>query len=426
VSVPPSSALPSSVPPAAASPSPVLPSSGVISFARGVPSPDLFPVRELAEASRLAFARDSATALNYGPPAGYRPLQERLGDLHGAAPDRVVITPGSYILLSLLVRVLARSGPVLVEAPTYDRVNNLLRQAGARVAEIPRGRDGIDLAALERHLTVSAAGTVDPPAFLYVMPTVHNPTGTTMPPPDRERLADLAVRHGLLLVEDDPYGRLRFGGEPVASLRDLLEARGAGHLSVFASSFSKTVAPGLRVGYGVLPEHLAGPVTQAALETYVSPPLWPQAVVHEFLGAGFLPAHLARVRAMLRERCDVLTGRLEAGLGEQARWSVPDGGYFLWLELPEALRAVDLLAQCEQAGVTFAPGSGFFYGSGSGAGAGGATGGGAGGEHSARLCFSFPSVADIRAGADRLTAAARRLLNDRPPELPDEEAAHVR
>ena len=369
-----------------------LPGSGVISFARGIPSPDLFPVRELAEASRRAFANHSDTALNYGPPAGFPPLAERLGDLHGVEPGRIVITPGSYILLTLLVRMLAGPGPVLVEAPAYDRVNSLLRQEGARVIAIPHNGDGIDLAALEGHL---AAG--DAPAFLYVMPTVHNPTGTTMPPPDRDRLADLAVRHGLLLVEDDPYGLLRFGGEPTASLHSLLEARGAGHLGVFASSFSKIVAPGLRVGYGVLPGHLAGPATEAALEEYVSPPMWPQAVVHEFLAAGFLPAHLARVRAMLRERCDALAGGLEAGLAGQARWPAPDGGYFLWLELPGGLRSDELLAECEQAGVTFAPGPGFFYHGGGG--------------HRARLCFSSPSLDDITIGADRLTAAARRLLN---------------
>jgi len=369
------------------------PDSGVISFARGIPSPDLFPARELAEASRRAFAKHSDTALNYGPPAGFRPLAERLGDRHGVAPGRVVITPGSYILLTLLVRVLAGSGPVLVEAPAYDRVNSLLRETGARVIQIPHNGYGTDLDALERYL---AAGE-EPPAFLYVMPTVHNPTGTTIPPPDRERLADLAVRHGLLLVEDDPYGQLRFGGEPVAPLHSLLEARGAGHLAVFASSFSKIVAPGLRVGYGVLPEHLAGPVTEAALETYVSPPMWPQAVVHEFLEAGFLPGHLVRARTMLRERRDALTGALEAGLGGQARWETPDGGYFLWLELPGGLRSDDLLAECERAGVMFAPGPGFFYHG--------------GGERYARLCFSFPSLDDIRAGADRLTAAARRLLN---------------
>jgi 2-aminoadipate transaminase len=378
----------------------VRPEPGVISFARGIPCPDLFPVAELAEASRRAFANHSDTALNYGPPAGFRPLAERLGDRHGVAPGRIVITPGSYILLTLLVRVLAGSGPVLVETPAYDRANSLLREAGARVVQIPHNGHGAGLDALERYL---AAGQ-EPPAFLYTMPTVHNPTGTTLPPPDREGLADLAVRHGLLLVEDDPYGQLRFGGEPVASLHSLLEARGAGHLAVFASSFSKIVAPGLRVGYGVLPGHLAGAVTEAALETYVSPPTWPQAVVHEFLAAGFLPEHLARVRVMLRERYDALAGGLEAGLPGQARWPVPDGGYFLWLELPGGLRSDDLLAECERAGVTFAPGSGFFFGG--------------GGERYARLCFSSPPLADIRAGADRLTAAARRLRSAPTTEGP--------
>ena len=375
----------------------VLPASGVISLARGVPAPDLFPVRELGEASRRAFARHSATALNYGPPAGFRPLQEWLAGRHGAAPDQVVIAPGSYILLALLARVLARSGPVLVEAPTYDRVVSLLRQpgSGTRAVAVRRGQRGIDLAALEQHLQRhrEAAG---PPAFGYVMPTFHNPTGTTMPGPDRERLADLAVRYGLLLVEDDPYGQLRFGGAEPASLRELLLARGAGHLSVFASSFSKIVAPGLRVGYAVLPEHLAGPVAQAALDTYVSPPLWPQAVVYEFLAAGFLPAHLARIRPLLRERRDALTSGLEAGLPAAATWSVPDGGYFLWLELPGA-RTAGLLAEAERAGVTFVPGPGFFSDG--------------GGDNAARLSFSFHAPADIRAGTDRLTAVARRHLS---------------
>ncbi len=378
----------------------VLPASGVISFARGVPAPDMFPVRELEEASRLAFGQHSATALNYGPPAGFRPLQEWLGDRHGVAPGRIVITPGSYIFLALLVRVLARSGPVLVEAPTYDRVNSLLRQAGAQVVSVGRSGDGIDLAALERYLaTAGRPGQPGRPAFLYIMPTFHNPTGTTMPAPDRERLAGLAIRHGLLVVEDDPYGQLRFDGESPASLHALLAARGAGHLAVFASSFSKIVAPGLRVGYGVLPEHLAAPVTRAALDTYVSPPMWPQAVAFEFLAAGFLPAHLARIRPMLRQRRDALIGGLDAGLAGHARWSAPDGGYFLWLELPAGVRSGELLQDCERAGVTFVPGSGFFSDDHA-----------AGGENTARLSFSFAGVDDIAASAGRLTAAVRRRL----------------
>jgi 2-aminoadipate transaminase len=374
----------------------VLPGSGIISFARGVPSPELFPVRQLEEASRLAFQKHSAVGLNYGPPAGFRRLQEWLGDLYAVAPGRIVITPGSYTFLALLARVLVASGPVLVEAPTYDRMISMLRRAGAQIVPIGRTADGIDLGALEKYL--ETAGRADRPAFLYVMPSFHNPTGTTMPVPDRERLADLAIRHELLLVEDDPYGQLRFDGESPASLRSLLTARGAGHLTVFASSFSKIIAPGLRVGYGVLPEHLAGPVTGAAAEAYVSPPMWPQAVAYEFLAGGFLPAHLVRAREMLRRRRDTLLGRLDAGLSGHARWTVPDGGYFLWLELPEQLRSADLLEDCERDGVTFVPGPDCFPD-------------GRGGQNAARLSFSFPSLGDIAVGADRLTAAARRRLN---------------
>jgi 2-aminoadipate transaminase len=374
----------------------VLPGSGIISFARGVPSPELFPVPELEEASRLAFQKHSAIGLNYGPPAGFRPLQDWLGDLYAVASSRIVITPGSYTFLALLARVLVASGPVLVEAPTYDRMISMLRRAGAQIVPIGRTADGIDLAALEKYL--ETAGRADRPAFLYVMPSFHNPTGTTMPVPDRERLADLAIRYELLLVEDDPYGQLRFDGESPASLHRLLTARGAGHLTVFASSFSKIIAPGLRVGYGVLPEHLAGPVTGAAAEAYVSPPMWPQAVAYEFLKGGFLPAHLVRAREMLRRRRDTLLGRLDAGLSGHARWTVPDGGYFLWLELPEQLRSADLLEDCERDGVTFVPGPDCFPD-------------GRGGQNEARISFSFPSLGDIAVGADRLTAAARRRLN---------------
>jgi DNA-binding transcriptional MocR family regulator len=352
----------------------------------------MFPADQLAEASRQAFRKHSATALNYGAPGGFRPLQEWLAHLHGAAPDQVVIGPGSFILLGLLVGVLARTPrPVLVEAPTYDRMARLLRQSGASAVPVRRDRNGIDLAALEDYLR-----TGERPAFMYVMPTFHNPSGTTLPPPHRERLADLAISYQLLLIEDDPYGLLRVEGESPASMRSLLLARGAGHLSVFTSSFSKIVAPGLRVGYAVLPESLAGPVASMALDTYVSPPLWPQAEIYEFLAAGFLPPHLSRVRELLRLRRDALIDRLSAGLSGRAHWSTPEGGYFLWLELPDGLRAVDLLADCESAGVTFVAGPGFFPAG--------------GGENGARLSFSFPAVDDIRIGADRLVAAVQNRL----------------
>jgi DNA-binding transcriptional MocR family regulator len=376
----------------------VLPESGIISFARGIPAPEFFPADELAEAAQRAFARHRATALNYGPPAGFGPLREWIAAEHGAAPGQIVITPGSYILLTFLVRALLQTpGPVVVEVPSYDRAVSLLRTTGARILPVRRDETGLDFARLEHYLA-----TGERPAFCYLLPTFHNPTGTTLAPADRQRLVDLAIAHDLLLVEDDPYGPLRFDGAEPPSLRSLLVARGAGHLSVFMSSFSKVVAPGLRVGYGVLPEQLAQRVAAVALTTYVSPPLWPQAEIYEFLAGGFLPAHLSRVRGLLRLRRDALVTRLAAGLdgigqdGAGPRWSHPDGGYFLWLDLPAQLSANDLLDDCERAGVTFVPGPGFFADGGGGS--------------SARLCFSFHSVEEIADGADRLVAAARGRL----------------
>jgi DNA-binding transcriptional MocR family regulator len=296
------------------------------------------------------------------------------------------------MVLGLFVRLLLPTPrPVLVEFPTYDRMHLLLQRAHARVVPVGRGPNGLDLDALEIYLA-----TGERPAFFYLMPTFHNPTGTTMSMPERERLAELAISHDLLLLEDDPYGLLRLDGLAMPSMRDLLAERGAGHLGVFTSSFSKTVAPGLRVGYAVLPESLVAPMAGMALETYVSPPLWPQAVLYEFLAAGFLPPHLTRVRALLRARRDVLLERLDVGLGDEATWTIPEGGYFNWLELPDGIRAADVLADCEGANVTFVPGSGFYAGR--------------GGEHAARLAFSWPDPASIRTGADRLVAAVQRGL----------------
>jgi 2-aminoadipate transaminase len=365
----------------------------VVSFARGIPAPEMFPADELAEASRRAFGKHRATALNYGAPGGFPPLQQWIAARQRATPDRVLISPGSCLLLSLLVRALVRpEAPVLVESPTYDRMNTLLRRAGARVVPIRRGDDGLDLAAID-----AAAGADERPAFLYVMPTLHNPTGTSLGLPQREQLAAIAIRHELLIVEDDPYGLLQVDGPVLPSMREVLERRGAGHLSVFLSSFSKIVAPGLRVGYAVLPATLVEPIGALALETYVSPPLWPQAELYEFLMAGFLPPHLERVRALLRAKRDALIEGLSAGMGGCARWTHPAGGYFSWLELPAEIDAAELLADCESSGVSFIAGSGFFAG--------------VGGEHAARLSFSYPGADDIRTGAAALSAAVKRRLS---------------
>ena len=193
------------------------------------------------------------------------------------------------------------------------------------------------------------------------------------------------------MIEDDPYGLLRLSGEPQHTVHRLLRDRGADELAVYMSSFSKSVAPGLRVGYVVLPERLVPAIAARATSLYVSPPLLAQAELFEFLDAGFFEPQLERVRALLLPRRDALMQVLGTGLPDGARLSAPEGGYFAWLDLPEGVDAATLQRRGREVGVSFVPGAGFFAGSGDGA-------------HNARLSFSFPGVEEIRIGAARLKA----------------------
>ncbi len=365
----------------------VIPDPGVISFSRGVPSPDMFPVEQLAECARRAVVEHGRVALNYGAPGGYQPLREWIAAQHGVTADRVLVTPGSLIGLNLVVRQVCAGRQTIVEAPTYDRMLHALADAGSSVATVGRDDAGLDL----ERLAELAAGD---PALLYVLPTFHNPTGRTLDLTARQALVDLAVAHDLTVFEDDPYGLLRIEGEAQPSLTTLLQAAGREDLAIFASSFSKSVAPGLRVGYLILPEHLVAPLTSAVARTYVSPPLLAQAQLQLFLDAGHLEPHLDYLAEFLRPRRDALLDAL-AGLPEGATWTRPDGGYFLWLELPERFDAAAVNDHAAEAGVSFVPGAGFFA------------------DHprrsSARLSFSYPSVDEIRTGAARLVELIRRL-----------------
>lgn len=369
----------------------IVPAPGIVSFARGVPGPDLLPLAELERCAADAIRRDGHAALNYGGPGGYGPLREWLADRHAVAPERVVATPGSMLGLNLLLELLHREGrAVLAEEPTYDRALRAMRSRGP-LRTVPRTASGLDL-------DVLASAVREGAGALYVLPTFHNPTGATLTLAQRHALVDLAVERALLVVEDDPYGLLRFEGERLPSLHELLCERGAGELAVYVSSFSKSVAPGLRVGYAVVPEALAAPLERLALDTYVSPPVLPQAQLHAFLEQGLLDPHLARVRGRLRERRDALL----AGLEEAApglRPTRPEGGYFLWLPLPEPLAADAVLEQAELEGVTFVPGAAFHAGAAAPA--------------AIRLSFSYPPPEELRAGGARLGSVLRRLLASR-------------
>jgi 2-aminoadipate transaminase len=369
----------------------------MISFARGIPGPDCLPLEEIGVCALAALAREERDAAQYGPAAGFPPLRELLAERHGVEPARIFLSNGSLQGLAFLWQHLLSTGSkrVLVEAPTYDRPLKILSGLGADVAGIPMDDEGLELESLERELHEGPK-----PAFLYTIPTFQNPSGRTLSLERRRRLVELAEVNDLLVVEDDPYGLVRFEGEPLPSL---LELAPAGRV-VYSCSFSKTIAPGLRVGYLVLPPELAAAVEAIAVSTYVSPVIFTQAIVWEFLRRGLLEPNLERAGGLLRERRDAMLEGLERELPEGATWSRPQGGYFIWLDLPHDVDAGELLDEAERAGVTFVKGADFFAG--------------AGGRSSARLAFSFAGPAEIGDGVVRLAEALRGLLGRSVASLP--------
>ena len=352
----------------------------MISFARGAPAMECIDAPLLADCARTAIERDP-TVLAYGPGGGYTPLRERLAAQHRVDPGRVLLTSGAlqgfvFYAEELLAE---RPGRVLVEAPTYDRPLKILARLRADVRAVPMDDEGLDLDALARELRAGAT------SFLYTIPTFQNPSGRTLSAERRRRVIELVTEHGVPLLEDDPYGLVRYDGEAPPSLFDLE----GGTLVTYASSFSKTAAPGLRVGWFVAPAGLAARIEARAVSTYISPPYLGQATVLELIDRGAFEPNLERIRGLLRGRRDAMLHALERELAGRATWSEPAGGYFVWVELPTDSR--ELLARAEAAGVTFVPGSDF-YPDGSGAG-------------SARLAFSYSSPSEIDEGVSVLASS---------------------
>jgi 2-aminoadipate transaminase len=368
----------------------------VISFARGVPAPECLAVDELAESARAALERDGRTILSYGPGGGYGPLREWLAERHGVEPGRVVITSGSLQGFVFLAEQLVRPGTrVLVEAPTYDRPLKILTRLGAEIVPLEMDEEGLVPEAVE-----AALGDGPAPAFLYTIPTFQNPSGRTLSVERRRRLAELARERQLLVLEDDPYGLVRYEGEAPPGVFELAE----GECVAYASSFSKTVAPGLRVGWFVLPEQLAKEIEALAVSTYISPPFLSQATVLEFARRGSFEPNLERLNGLLRARRDAILEALAREMPDDASWTQPEGGYFAWLDLPSGPPTTELLVQAEEAGVTFVKGTDFFPG-------------GRGGEHALRLAFSFVSPDEIAEGVSVLGGLVRATAPSAPATL---------
>jgi len=356
----------------------------MISFARGAPAPECLDAALLADCARSAIEGDPSV-LAYGPGGGYGPLREWLGGRHGVDPARVIVTNGGlqgfvFYAEELLAE---RPGRVLVEAPTYDRPLKILARLDADVRPIAMDGEGLDPDALEREL---AAGET---SFLYTIPTFQNPSGRTLSTERRRRVVELAAAHSVPVLEDDPYGLVRYEGEAPPSLHELE----GGELVTYASSFSKTVAPGVRVGWFVAPAGLAARLEARAVSNYISPPFLTQATVHELIDRGAFEPKLERIKGLLRARRDAMLAALGASLEGEVSWSKPEGGYFLWLdELP--VDADELLTRAEAAGGTFVKGADFFPG-------------GEDGARSARLAFSYASPSEIGEGVSVLASLLR-------------------
>lgn len=361
----------------------------VISFARGNPSPDILPVEAMGECAQVVIAREGRTILNYGPAGGYQPLREWAAREHGVEPSQVIISTGSLTGFNFLMRHLfSDGGRAVVEAPSYDRTIGVLGAVGAEIESVPLSEDGLDLGRLESIVAGRPA-----PKVLYTIPTFQNPSGRTIPLEQRRALVELAQARGFLIYEDDPYRLVRYSGEPLPSMYELA----GGQNVVFSTSFSKTGAPGLRVGYMVVPSELVKPIEAIAASMYIGPPQLPQAMLHEFIQRGLFETNLETVCTELRRRRDAMLAGLEAQFPEGSTWSRPDGGYFLWLDLPPGVGVDALFDRAAEAGVQFVKGTDFFAGG--------------GGEEALRLAFSFPSVAEIDEGIQRLGALVRQAAS---------------
>ena len=357
-----------------------------ISFARGAPAPELIPAAELAECAYAVAQRDGPRVFSYGPGGGYGPLREWVAERHAVDPGRVVLTVGGLLGVVLYVgeAFARRPGRVLVEGPTYDRPLKILAREGAEIVVLAMDAEGLDPDALEAELR----RTNDLPSFLYTIPTFQNPSGRTLSAERRRRIVEIAAAHGLRVLEDDPYGLVRYEGEPPPSLHELE----GGELVTYTSSFSKTVAPGLRTGYFVLPEAEARAFEERAVSTYIAPPFLAQATIAEFIARGRFEPNLEHVRTELRARRNVMLEALGRSFPPSASWSRPEGGYFVWLDLGEGENASELAARAEAESVAIVRGEDFFP-RGSGVGV-----------SSARLAFSYETPERIAEGIERLAA----------------------
>ena len=354
----------------------------IISFAGGLPSPATFPVEAMRTASARVLADDAVGALQYSPTEGYRPLREWVAAHHSGngvtiRTEQVLITTGSQQALDLMGKVMLDPGSrALVETPSYLGALQSFAMFEPTFVSVPSDDDGLQTDALTPALTLDAR-------LLYTQPNFQNPTARRLPLERRLALAEFARQAPFPVIEDDPYGELYYRGEPLPTLLSL-----APNHIVHFGTFSKVLAPGLRVGYVIAPEPLLSKLVQAKQAADLHTPILTQRIVYEAVKNDLLSRHLPDVRALYRGQCDAMLAALEREMPKDVHWNAPAGGMFVWLTLPEHIDATPLLQAAIAERVAFVPGEPFF-----------ADGRAAPlASRSLRLCFSTVSPARIDEG----------------------------
>jgi 2-aminoadipate transaminase len=353
----------------------------LISFARGAPSLDIIDVEGLKAAAARAFDADPAGVTAYGTSVGYVPLRKWIADKHDVSADQVIVTNGSLQADAFLFNHLVHPGDdVVVERPTYDRTLLSLQNLGAKVHQVTLQQDGIDVDELR---TLLESGVR--PKLAHIIPNYQNPAGITLSLEKRRALLALAVEYGFTIFEDDPYVDIRFRGDALPSMLSM----DSDNAVVHASSFTKTVCPGVRVGYLVGPAALIDAIAKKATNLYISPGMVSEAIVHQFCVSGDIERSVRTVSAALAERARVLAESLRKHI-PGASFTEPDGGYFLWVDLPSDVDVDKLFPAAMKKGVAVVKGSDFLLD---------------GGKSSVRLAYSAVTVDQIDEGVRRLAEA---------------------
>ncbi len=364
----------------------------IISFGGGMPAPEFFPIRAFQEACHHILESDGGNALQYSTTEGHPPLREWLADSmapYGIAvePENILMTSGSQQALDLIGKLFVEPGSaVCTSAPTYLGALQAWNAYEANYFTVPQDDDGMIVDQIPGILNRN-----QPPRILYVLPNFHNPAGTTLPLDRRVKLAELARRHDLIMIEDDPYGELRYEGADVTPLFRLAPER-----TIYLSTFSKTLAPGLRLGWVVAPKPIINRFVQAKQGADLHTGTLVQLIANDICQRGILKQHVKSLRAVYRERRDAMLGAMEEHWPAGCSWTRPQGGLFLWATVPPPIRTPELLVRAIEKRVAFVPGLAFFPLE-------------QGGENAMRLNFSFCTPELIREGIRRLGEAIREV-----------------